>query len=316
MARFYRGESLEAARKRVNAQVDAFNERVNHWNERLDRAKDEAERVGAPLVDLEAQVAAVDRQLAARPDPGDTEAVRRFNRLLTERNALVGRYNALASKAKEAADAYDALAQQSRGELERDREGLKVQQRILESRAAALDAFQKDGRDVVFFQGINRLLADLRQQQRSRPGESLSRQLEQVRGLRRELARWAVAQQAAQENGLVLVEALVGDEPCCFIVDTGAQRVCLSTELIVAIGCQELLGKESTLILAGGQKIRGRQIDFPSITVNGLQEGTVAGSAVPVSEVGVDGLLGQSFLRRFVYTVDGRSAEPLRLVRR
>ncbi|WP_005037350.1 retropepsin-like aspartic protease [Holophaga foetida] len=314
--RFYRGERLEEARKRVNAQVDAFNERVNQWNTRLDQARVEAEREAKPLGDLESQLAALDKPLALRPDPRDAEAVRRFNRRLEERNALVGRYNALVDQIKASADAYEALARQSRDELQRDRERLQDEQQALASRVGALESFQEDGRDVGFFQGLNRLLADLRQQQRSRGGSGLQREVERVRGLRRELARWAMAQQLAQENGLVLVEALVGDEPCCFIVDTGAQRVCLSTEIIVAAGCEGFLGRESTLVLAGGQKIRGRQLDFPAVTVKGMTEQSVAGSAIPASEVGIDGLLGQSFLRRFVYTLDSGKAEPLTLVRR
>lgn len=316
VARFYRGESLEEARKRVNLQVDAFNERVNQWNTRLDRAKREAGREAAPLDELESQVAALDKQLALKPDPRDQESLQRYNHRVQERNALVERYNALIDRARAAADAYEALGQQSRGELQRVREGLQREQRSLEERAAAMESFQKEGRDVAFFQGLNRLLADLRQQQRLRPWGELQRQVQQVRGLRLELARWAMAQQAAQENGLVLVEAQVGDETCCFLVDTGAQRVCISTEIIVALGCQKLLGEESTLILAGGQKIRGRQIEIPAITVDGQTESSVAGSAIPVSEVGVDGLLGQSFLQRFVYTIDSRSAKPLKLVRR
>ena len=55
---------------------------------------------------------------------------------------------------------------------------------------------------------------------------------------------------------------------------------------------------------------------LPRVAVGG-QEGTdVAGSAVPASEVGIDGLLGQSFLKHFVYTVDERRPGKLILVPR
>jgi clan AA aspartic protease (TIGR02281 family) len=133
-----------------------------------------------------------------------------------------------------------------------------------------------------------------------------------VRGIRRELARWAGARQDAQDNGLVLVDAMVGDEPCCFIVDTGAQQVCLPAELIAALGLTGSLGEESTLTLAGGQKLRGRSITLPRLEVEGRVATAVSGSAVPASEVGVDGLLGQSFLKHFVYTID--EARPGKLV--
>ncbi|MBP1627738.1 MAG: hypothetical protein H6Q00_2213 [Holophagaceae bacterium] len=316
VARFYRGEGLEEARRRVNTQVDAFNGRVAQWNARLDQAKVEATADTGALSDLESQVAALDRQLARKAAADDPAALRRFNQRIEERNALVARYNLLVARARNTAEAYESLAQQSRVELQKERERLQGEQQALASRVMALDDFQRDGRDVAFVQGLNRLLADLRQRHRSKGGAGLQTQVERVRGLRRELARWAMAQQQAQDNGLVLVEAMVGDEPCCFIVDTGAQRVCLSMEIIVAAGFEGLLGKESVLVLAGGQRIRGRQLDFPAVTVNGSTEQSVAGSVVPVSEVGIDGLLGQSYLRRFVYTLDSGKAEPLTLLRR
>jgi len=314
--RYYRGETLEKARRRVNLQVDDFNARVTGWKARLEKAKAQAGQGSEPLAALETQIATLDRQLALRPDPKDAEALRRFNRQVESRNALVESYNTLAESVRGSADAYESMAQQSKAELQGDRERLQGEQRALEARVKAFEAFQAQGRDVAFFAGLNALLADLRREQRSRPGAVYRSQVERVRALRRALGRWALAQQSAQENGLVLVEALVGDEPCWFIVDTGAQRVCLSTEIIEVAGYGDRLGEESTLVLAGGQKIRGRQIDFPTLTVDGQIERNVAGSAIPASEVGIDGLLGQSFLRRFVYTLDGRRAEPLVLEKR
>jgi len=116
-----------------------------------------------------------------------------------------------------------------------------------------------------------------------------------------------MARQAAQDNGLVLVQATVLDEPCCFIVDTGAQQVCLPEELIAAIGLTASLGEASTMILAGGQKLRGRAITLPRLATSGMTARDVPGTAIPPSEVGIDGLLGQTFLRHFTYTIDDRN---------
>jgi clan AA aspartic protease (TIGR02281 family) len=109
---------------------------------------------------------------------------------------------------------------------------------------------------------------------------------------------------------------MVGDEPCCFIVDTGAQLVCLPTELIGALGLSGSLGSEATLTLAGGQKLRGRSIVLPRVAVGDRVATGVAGTAVAASEVGIDGLLGQSFLKRFVYTIDETRPGKLILVPR
>jgi hypothetical protein len=53
--------------------------------------------------------------------------------------------------------------------------------------------------------------------------------------------------------------------------------------------------------LSAGQKRLNAQVD---------------GVAVPASEVGIDGLLGQSFLKHFAYTIDPGQPGKLVLVRR
>ena len=311
MDRFYRGDPLAVRQKAANDEVDAFNAQVSEVNARLERARADAERANEPLKALEAQIGEDDRRLEARIDGSDPEAQRQRNRLVDARNGRVDRYNELLAQAKARAAAYEDLARQAQDGLERQRARLKQHREALQARVQDLEAFQEQGRDLAFFQGLNRLLADLRQAQRA--GAPLAGELARARALRRELANWAIARQNAQEFGLVVTEARVGDEPCWFIVDTGASRVCLSLEVIVAAGCDGRLSAESTLVLAGGQKIRGREVMFPSIAVNGQAARDVAGSAVPASEVGLDGLLGQSFLRHFTWTLDPAKAQPLSL---
>ena len=65
------------------------------------------------------------------------------------------------------------------------------------------------------------------------------------------------------------------------------------------------------LVLAGGMKTKGREVTLPRIEVSGADERDVPAAAVKVSDVGVDGLLGQSFLKRFVYTIDESREDKL-----
>jgi predicted aspartyl protease len=220
------------------------------------------------------------------------------------RNALVARYNEQRAAARQAVDAYNERTRQLDAGISQARARLEAEQQALKARTDAYQAFHEQERDVAFYTGVNRLLADLRAACRDRPDPDLLAAVARVRGYRRELARWAAARQDAQADGLVLVDAMVGDEPCCFIVDTGAQEVCLPREIIDAMGLAGSLGEEATLTLAGGQKLRGRSIVLPRVAVAGRAGTDVAGSAVPASEVGIDGLLGQSFLKHFVYTLD------------
>ena len=312
MARFYRGESTEAGRRRVNAMVERFNALVQQRNDELDAARADADRALAPGRELTAELDAQDRALATPPPPSDPSAVRRYNEQVKARNALVARYNELQAGARQAVGAFNERTRRLDAGVQEARARLDAEQQALKIRADDYEAFHAQDRDVAFYTGVNRLLADLRAACRAHPDPDLLGALDRVRGIRGELARWAAERQAAQDNGLVLVQALVGDEPCCFIVDTGAQLVCLPAELIAALGLTGSLGEESTLILAGGQKLRGRSIVLPRIAVGAMAAAEVAGSAVPASEVGIDGLLGQSFLKHFVYTID--EARPGKLI--
>ncbi|MGA2080217.1 MAG: retropepsin-like aspartic protease [Holophaga sp.] len=316
MERFYRGESLEAAGRRVNALVDRFNAKVKARNEELDGLHAEADQALAPARDLEATLKAQDRALGSPPPASDQEAVRQYNERVKTRNALAAQYNQVSEKARQVVEAYNARARTLDAAIAQDQAQVAAQQKALRARTEAFKGFRDQGRDVAFFTGLNRLLADLRAACRTRPDPGLLAALEHVRACRRELAAWAEEGESGQDNGLVLVEALVGDEPCCFIVDTGAQLVCLPVELVDALGLTSRLGEEAPLTLAGGQKVRGRAITLPRVAAAGMTLDDVAGSAVPASEVGIDGLLGQSFLKRFVYIVDERKPGKLILIPR
>lgn len=298
MTRFYRGDSVDQVRERMNAQVEAFNAQLKVRQVELDAAQEGAERDRRIAQEKLTLLESADRKLGAAE----------FNRLAAE-------VNAASEKARKTIAAYNALLASSTAASDAARSRLKAEQAGLRARLDAYEAFRERGEDVRFFLGLNRLLADLRREQRA-GREALGPILEKVRSLRRELAHWALERHGRQENGLVLAEALVEDEPCWFMVDTGAQLTCLSLELIEAAGLTGRLGEERTLTLAGGQRIRGRGLELPSLTVVGQREAKVAASAVPVSEVGIDGLLGQSFLKRFVYTIDEGRQPKLILVRR
>ncbi len=74
--------------------------------------------------------------------------------------------------------------------------------------------------------------------------------------------------------------------------------------MVDALGLSGKLGDEVELILAGGIKTKGREFVLPRVEVSGADERDIPAAAVKVSDVGIDGLLGQSFLKRFVYTID------------
>jgi clan AA aspartic protease (TIGR02281 family) len=316
LERFYRGESLEAGHRRVNALVEDYNAQIRQRNSESDAARGEADRALRPSEATASRLEALDQALGPAPAPLNRDAMRRYNDQVDRRNALVGQYNAQLAEARQSLEAYQERMRRMDDAMAALHGRLQAQQQALQARQAAFDAFSAQERDVAFFTGLNSLLADLRAAVRKRPDPALEAALARARAQRRELAKWAAARQEAQDNGLVLVEALVGDEPCTFIVDTGAQLLCLPREIVDALGLTGALGEEATLILAGGLKMRGRSLELPRVAVGGLAATGVAGSAIPPSEVGIDGLLGQSFLKRFRYTIDEGRPEKLLLTPR
>ncbi len=309
MDRFYRKPPLEEAYAALNALVAEHNRQVDAWNARQETAQADADQRRARLKAEEAAIAALDRDLAIKPDPDDAEATQAHLARLKERNARVERFNRQVEETDAVLKGYKTAAGATKPDM--DARGAEIGRRSaeLKARSRDLEAFQEKGQDLAFFSDLNGLLADLRQAQRA--GAEVTAALTRVRALRRELAQWAIARQRADAFGLVVVEARVGDEPAWFIVDTGAMRVCLSTELVRAAGFQDRLGEEGTVSLPGGMRTRGRAVVLPSLTVAGHTGQDVAGSALPASDVGIDGLLGQSFLRRFSWTLDRDRPEPL-----
>jgi hypothetical protein len=313
MDRFYRGESMDEVRKKVNSLVDGYNKLVGASNREVAAAEKKLDEKLKPLRALEKDIDAMDGRLKRKPDRTDGDAVREYNALVDRRNAVVKRTNELGKRGEASIEAHNRYVRRVKAELKSREEKLEAQRSVLDARVDAYNSFQKSGNDLAFFAGLNRLYGRAwEQRRRSGASPELDRVLRKLRALRGELGAHAVARHQRDEHGLIVIEvALSGDEPCFFIVDTGAMRTTLAPGIVDALGLTGKLGDEIELVLAGGRKIKGREFVLPSVTVARRTEKDVAAAAVKVSEVGVDGLLGQSFLKRFIYTIDETKKQKL-----
>lgn len=314
MDRFYRGEPLDVARERSNREIAAFNARTKALQAELDAARVRMDAVLNPAKEAYTQVQAQEKALKALPPGSDQDEMKKQ---VEARNALAKRYTELNAAAQPAVEAYNTQAKRNQEAVAKERERVLEEQKALDARVAAYEAFARGGQDLAFFTDLNRLLADVRQVLRGAPGQAdAEAALGKVRALRRELAAWAIAAQGRQPNGLVVVEARLGDEPCWLIVDTGATNTVVGTELAEAVGLGSLPGEAASLTVVGGLRIQGRTVQAPRLEAAGQAQENVRVSMVRPSDVGIDGLLGQSFLKAFAYTVDERLPAKLTLVRR
>ncbi|GLH74561.1 hypothetical protein GETHLI_30630 [Geothrix limicola] len=314
MNRFYRGERIEATIERSNAGIKAYNAHVLSVQAETERERAKLDKLLAAIEDLRGKLRAMDLEIKQQPAGVGYEATKRK---VDARNALVRQINEETTAARPFIDAYNDLVRRTQLALDQERKKAMGTQDAVNARLAAYSAFTKSGEDVAFFLDLNRVLAEARQGLREHPGDSsLQALVDRARAFRRELATWVMEGQALKPNGLVIVEALAGDEPCWFIVDTGAMDTIVSEEILKAIGQGQQLGKETSLSVVGGMRVTGLACRIPRLSVAGQALSDVVASAVRPSDVGIDGLLGQSFLKLFVYTIDERLPAKLILTRR
>lgn len=137
--------------------------------------------------------------------------------------------------------------------------------------------------------------------------------LQRVRSLRRRLAHYYrdIALETGSES--IVVEVLVGDEPCYLLVDTGAELVTLSPPMLTALGWDNLPSTEHEFHLAGGKKTRGQLVSLPEIAFDGLTVKEVSAAVLSSGHPGHDGLLGMSYLGQFLIRIDSQDEKPLQL---
>ena len=307
VARHFRGEPLDRARARVVADIAAFNAEIATGKAALEAAKADLDAKLSPLKAMEARLGEMDQRLKHLPtatEGGNSPAELKHAAQMKERHALAAKYSVLQAATQSQLDAYNAKVKVSNEAMTARRASVMDAQKELNARIDAYGAFQKNGGDIAFYAGLSRLLGDaLKASDAAAAGR--------VRALRRELFAWAMARAAADPFGPVLVEVLIGGEPCCLMVDTGAMRTSLSPELVGALGLNDRLGEEASFVLAGGVRLRGRVVDLPSVALGDISAKAVPAVTIAASEVGIDGLLGQSFLKGFIYTVDERRPEKV-----
>jgi len=312
MDRYYRGDPLDEARSSLNQRIDEHNRWVESTNAQHEATRAELETESQSLRAVEKKIEDQDTRLTDEPRADDRAAVDAYNARLTQRNVLVEQYNQLGKSYQQRQAAYnDSVA--------RDQQEMETRQQELDSRRAAVQQQIAEhnhrietGEDLSFFKELNRFYAELLEQSRNRETPELAEKIGRARAIRRELAEHAVKRHESAESGLLIVEAtLCRREKCFLIVDTGATVVSISPALVDAAGLSDRLGKETEATLAGGIKIRGRELIIPQLSVLDIESQDVKAIVLDVSEAGVDGLLGLSYLNRFDFRIDRSHPDKL-----
>ena len=309
---YFHGVPIWVEQVALAARMDRYNAALNRRQAELAGSSQSLTAALAPLRELEALIARSSASLAVPPPLSDGVAVRRYNASVAEHNRLVSRHESEVARLRPSIDAQAQQTLRLQQEFAGESAALEKAKAELERRFVQWQAFAANDGEVRYQGQVNRALAELHVA--AGAGRGRPDLLARVRALRGELAAWAKARYAAEPNGLILVPALVGDEPCQFILDTGAQSVTLSEDLVRALGLQARLGVAETIRGVGGGKVQGRTFTLPRITVLGRSADAVEASVLLKPEgVGIDGLLGQSFLKAFRLSICPGAAVPVQL---
>jgi len=314
MDQCFRRDPVEASNTAISNAVAQHNAWVEQNHERIESAQDEMKRRADAIDDLKTQIESMDKQLTngdARTDPTYAALTARRNQAVDAYNEGCEQYNADAKTRRQAVDTCKAESDRQKAQIAEGR------QRI-ESELAEYKRWRETRQDLAFYQAVNRLYGQLAEMQQA--GENTPEAascLASLRAMRAELGARAIKESDSRE-GVVLIRVelagFAGAEECVMVVDTGAESVTIDPSVVHALGLHESLGDEVHAAAAGGLTTKGRKVTLPEITAAGHTARDVPGVALNAPDVGVDGLLGQSFLNRFVYRIDRK--DPRKLVLR
>jgi len=306
MNRFFRGNPVAKFQNAANSSTHEYNQWSKTRHQELESVKMNLEQELAAIHGIETGIEDMDRRLKENPRLKDTDSVDRYNALVLERNALVEKHKKLVTAFKKKERVFnDSVA---RFNLDQDLRK-KVTEGVIQRAEAEADAykrFMENGEDLSFYKNINHEYAKLAQEKRRLGGRFEKKaSLKKIAALKEELGSRAAKEHEKRENGLIIVPAtLCGRERAYLIVDTGATICTITPDMVVALELSDSLGKEIEVTLAGGVTIKGSSLVIPSISVFGKEAKDIDAIVLKASEVGLDGIMGQSFLDRFHYRID------------
>lgn len=314
MNRYFRGDPRSTAVDDINRLVNEYNSWIERRKSVLDAESEKINREFKSITGLKKQIDALDERLTRVPDPNDEKAVEAYNAEMNKRNVLVEKYNGLARKYKELETAFNNTIEQFNLEKEARKSKLDAQKAEIMEEIKAIDQWFEEKRDRAFFEELNRKFCELIQEKRRTGNLELDGCINRLRDFRHELGTYAITKQNKVENGLIVIPVTLGSNVECFyIVDTGASLVTVSPELVKVLGLSDHVGEEIETSLAGGIMVKGKEIVIPLLSVLDKTAQNVPAIVLPSTGVGVDGLLGRSFLKRFIIHIDDAREPKLML---
>jgi cytochrome c556 len=310
----YHFERLREEGDGASEEVREFNQWLEAEQQKLTAAQKELQKESLKLEELLRDIKMRDAALEAfSPSRRDEKALREHNQKVSARNELVRAYGAQAEGFNQRQMAFNERSEVFRSEANRRRAVVQQRQDAVRQKAEALRAWQSSDQDRAYWDAVNRFWLVL-EDARNLPADLREELTTRYYNLRRLLGEYARRKQKEAEFGLVIVRARFGGSlEGHFMVDTGASYVTLTEALAKALNAVPAGGELLELDIAGGHRISGPLVEIPVMEIVGQRLEKVPAVVIPSGSLGVDGLLGHSFLGAFILTLDKGSEKPLHL---
>tara|TARA_B100001964_G_scaffold190654_1_gene212793 strand:- start:35 stop:1111 length:1077 start_codon:yes stop_codon:yes gene_type:complete len=311
---FVRGNPRQKAIDTINELIATHNRWIEARNGLMDTEKARVDGSAESMDGLRTQVEAADRILKQTLQPGTSDEADNYNRSVEERNALVAEYNTLGDQHRLLVEQFNDRAAEFQLEIESRGEAVKAAKEEHERRIDGIDAWSKDKRDESFFLELNRLYAAVTEMDRASGTRSRSAG-NTLRSLRSELGEHARATQDESEYGLLVVPVTInGKETIYMLLDTGASRMTITPEVVRVLNLTT--GDAIEMNVAGGLTVAGPEAVLAEVSLYGATALDIPAAVIPNSDLGVDGLLGRSFLKRFILHIDDSKSPSVELTPR
>ncbi len=315
MNNFVRGNPRQKAVDAISEMVASHNRWIETGNNLMKEEESRLDRSVESMDRLRTRVERADGRLKQTPQPNTQEELDKYNKLVEERNVLVSEYNELGDEHKSLVAHYNDRVAEFK--LEADTRSLAIQDDRNEQQQGIdqLEAWSKDKGDESFFLELNRLYAAVTEMARKSGAGRLQSARNTLRSLRFELGEHARTMQDESEYGLLVVPVtLNGTETIYMLLDTGASRMTITPEVARVLALET--GDAIEMNVAGGLTVTGPEVVLAEVSLYGAKAADIPSVVIPNSDLGVDGLLGRSFLQRFILHIDDSKSPKIRLTAR
>jgi clan AA aspartic protease (TIGR02281 family) len=302
--RYLKSDPRQAAIDSLQTGIASFNEDLEAANQAQASGRAAIDGKAQSMKTVQAEVAALEAQIKVQPSATDAAAAKAHNEKVARYNQRAEEYRKLVVEHNERVRVFNEESASRKAALDARKAGIEAERARVDVLVKDHNRWFETMQDLEMGKATKAFFADVMQGERKSPADpAWNVLLPRARALRRKLAEYAIGREKENDAGVVIVEAQVGDETCWFVLDTGASRVSVSPELASALGLESSSGEEIVNQVAGGMKARGRGLVLSRVRVGDAVATDVPAVELPEGMIGVDGLLGRSFLGRFELTI-------------